>query len=218
MGFLIQGGPSCGCGQFCNRPSRQARPGLSTVVDPGFDRRVDVMRTTRNQVSLSSWAQPHPATESATWLRSAPCISRRMTTRDISRLMATRCARARTAKAEAEHVHSAYCGGLQTMRPQESSRGKGLKSPDTLKLLERFDWKSKIVAGDEICCQKSITTKIVEDGGDYTRGRADHALKRLRCPQRTPLPRCSTERQNRRTPEAAQGHGRTLLRKSAAPV
>jgi hypothetical protein len=78
--------------------------------------------------------------------------------------------------------------------------------------------ESKIVTGDAICCQKSITAKIVEDGGDYTRGHADHALKRLRCPQRTPLPWRLTERQNRRTPAPAQGHGRTLLRKSAAPV
>ena len=152
------------------------------------------MRTTRDQVSLSSWAQSHPATEGATRLRSAPCISRRMATRDISRLMARRCARARTAKAGAEHVHSAFCGGLQTMLSHESSRGKDLKSPDTLKLLERLDWKRKIVTGDAICCQKSITAKIVEDGGDYTRGHADHALKRLRCPQRTPLPWCLTER------------------------
>ena len=53
------------------------------------------------------------------------------------------------------------------MLSHESSRGKGLEIPDALKLLERLDLKGKIVTGDAIFCQKSITTKIVENGGNY---------------------------------------------------
>ena len=68
---------------------------------------------------------------------------------------------------KAEHVLSAFCGGLQTMLQQEASRGKGFEIPDALKLLERLDLKGKVVTGDAIFCQKSITAKIVERGGDY---------------------------------------------------
>ena len=68
---------------------------------------------------------------------------------------------------KAEHVLSAFCGGLQTMLQQEASRGKGHEIPDALKLLERLDLKGKVVTGDAIFCQKSITAKIVERGGDY---------------------------------------------------
>jgi len=68
---------------------------------------------------------------------------------------------------KAEHVLSAFCCDLQTMLQQEASRGKGLEIPDALKLLERLDLKGKVVTGDAMFCQKSITAKIVERGGDY---------------------------------------------------
>ena len=68
---------------------------------------------------------------------------------------------------KAEHVLSAFCGGLQTVLGHEASRSKGLEIPDALKLLERLDLKGKIVTGDAIFCQKSIAAKIVERGGDY---------------------------------------------------
>ena len=68
---------------------------------------------------------------------------------------------------KAEHVLSAFCGELRTVLSHEASRGKGLEIPDALKLLDRLDLKDKIVTGDAIFCQKSITTKIVERGGDY---------------------------------------------------
>lgn len=71
------------------------------------------------------------------------------------------------ADGRAEHVLSAFCGGLQSMLQQEASRGKGLEIPDALKLLERLDIKGKVVTGDAIFCQKSITAKIVEHGGHY---------------------------------------------------
>ena len=53
------------------------------------------------------------------------------------------------------------------MLSNEASRGKGVEIPDALKLLGRLDLKDKIVAGAAIFCQKSITAKIVERGGDY---------------------------------------------------
>jgi hypothetical protein len=68
---------------------------------------------------------------------------------------------------KAEHVLSAFCGESRTVLSHEVSRGKGLEIPDALRLLDRLDLKDKIVTGDAIFCQKSITTKIVERGGDY---------------------------------------------------
>ncbi len=67
----------------------------------------------------------------------------------------------------AEHVLSAFCGGLQTVLSHEASHGKDLEIPDALKLLERLDPKGKIITGDALFRQKSITAKIVESGGDY---------------------------------------------------
>ena len=75
--------------------------------------------------------------------------------------------RRKDSNGRAEHVLSAFCGDLQTVLGHEASRGKGLEIPDALKLLERLDVKGKIVTGDAIFCQKSITAKIVERGGDY---------------------------------------------------
>ncbi len=68
---------------------------------------------------------------------------------------------------KAEHVLSAFCGGLRTVLSHEASRGKGLEIPDALRLLDRLDLKNKIVTGDAIFRQKSMTRKIVESGGDY---------------------------------------------------
>jgi len=67
----------------------------------------------------------------------------------------------------ATHVLSAFCGGLQSVLGHEASRGKGMEIPDALKLLDRLDLQGKIVTGDAIFCQKSITAKIVEQEGDY---------------------------------------------------
>ncbi len=68
---------------------------------------------------------------------------------------------------KAVHVLSAFCGDLQEVVGHEASRGKGMEIPDALKLLERLDLTGKIVTGDAMFCQKSITAKIVERGGDY---------------------------------------------------
>lgn len=42
-----------------------------------------------------------------------------------------------------------------------------MEIPDALKLLEQLDLTGKIVTGDAMFCQKSITARIVERGGDY---------------------------------------------------
>ena len=68
---------------------------------------------------------------------------------------------------DATHVLSAFCAGLQSVLGNVASRGKGMEIPDALKLLERLDLKDRIVTGDAIFCQKSITAKIVEKGGHF---------------------------------------------------
>ena len=67
----------------------------------------------------------------------------------------------------AEHVLSAFCGGLQTILSHEASRGKGLEIPDALKLLARLDLRDRIVTGDAIFCQSAIAQTVVDAGGDY---------------------------------------------------
>lgn len=67
----------------------------------------------------------------------------------------------------AEHVLSAFCGGLQTILSHEASRGKGLEIPDALKLLARLDLRDRIVTGDAIFCQRAIAQTVVDAGGDY---------------------------------------------------
>ena len=67
----------------------------------------------------------------------------------------------------AVHCVSAFCHALQQVVDHTASRGKGMEITDALKLLDRIDLKDKIVTGDAIFCQKVITEKIVERGGDY---------------------------------------------------
>lgn len=68
---------------------------------------------------------------------------------------------------KAEHVLSAFCAGLEKSIGHTSSRGKGMEIPDALRLLNKIDLSGKVTTGDAIFCQKSITEKIVERGGDY---------------------------------------------------
>ena len=68
---------------------------------------------------------------------------------------------------KAEHVLSAFCAGLEKSIGHTSSRGKGMEIPDALRLLDKIDLSGKVTTGDAIFCQKSITEKIVERGGDY---------------------------------------------------
>jgi DDE_Tnp_1-associated/Transposase DDE domain len=67
----------------------------------------------------------------------------------------------------ATHVLSAFCASLQSIVGNEASRGKGMEIPDALKLLDQLDLKDKIVSGDAMFCQKSITAKIAGKGGGY---------------------------------------------------
>ena len=67
----------------------------------------------------------------------------------------------------AEHVLSAFSAALGQSAGHCSSRGKGLEIPDAMRLLEKIDLEGLIVTGDAIFCQKTITSRIVEKGGDY---------------------------------------------------
>lgn len=71
------------------------------------------------------------------------------------------------AEGKAEHVLSAFCASLGQSVGHSSSRGKGMEIPDALRLLEKIDLEGLIVTGDAMFCQKSITSRIVEKGGDY---------------------------------------------------
>ena len=67
----------------------------------------------------------------------------------------------------AEHVLSAFCATLGQSVGHSSSRGKGMEIPDAMRLLEKIDLEGMIVTGDAMFCQKTITYRIVEKGGDY---------------------------------------------------
>ncbi len=68
---------------------------------------------------------------------------------------------------KAEHVLSAFCAALQQSVGHTSSRGKGMEIPDALRLIDELDLEGMIVTGDAIFCQKTITSRIVDKGGDY---------------------------------------------------
>jgi hypothetical protein len=71
------------------------------------------------------------------------------------------------AAGRAEHVLSAFCSALEQSVGHVSSRGKGMEIPDALRLLDKIDLTGKVMTGDAIFCQKTITSKIVAKGGDY---------------------------------------------------
>ena len=71
------------------------------------------------------------------------------------------------AQGKAEHVLSAFCSGLEHSVGHRSSRGKGREIPDALRVLELIDLEGMIVTGDAMFCQKTITSRIVEKGGEY---------------------------------------------------
>lgn len=70
-------------------------------------------------------------------------------------------------EARAEHVLSAFCAALEQSVGHASSRGKGREIPDALRLLETINLEGLVVTGDAIFCQRTITSRIVEKGGDF---------------------------------------------------
>ncbi|MEJ2327167.1 MAG: ISAs1 family transposase [Chromatiaceae bacterium] len=70
-------------------------------------------------------------------------------------------------EARAEHVLSAFCAALEQSVGHTSSRGKGREIPDALQVLETIDLEGLVVTGDAIFCQRTITSRIVEKGGDF---------------------------------------------------
>ena len=70
------------------------------------------------------------------------------------------------ADGKAEHVLSAFCVALDQSVGHVSSRGKGMEIPDALRLIDQLDLTGKIVTGDALFCQKTITSKVVGKGGD----------------------------------------------------
>lgn len=70
-------------------------------------------------------------------------------------------------KGNAAHVLSAFCCGLRAVLGTKASQSKGMEIPDALKLLDDLNLENKIITGDAMFCQKSLTEKIVAKGGDY---------------------------------------------------
>jgi hypothetical protein len=68
---------------------------------------------------------------------------------------------------DAEHCLSAFAHAVHKVLGHTASRGKGMEIPDALELLDKIDLTDKVVTGDAMFCQKSITEKVVERGGDY---------------------------------------------------
>jgi DDE_Tnp_1-associated/Transposase DDE domain len=91
---------------------------------------------------------------------------------------------------DAEHCLSAFAHAVQKVLGHTASRGKGLEIPDALSLLERIDLTDKVVTGDAMFCQKSITEKIVERGGDYVfpvKGNQKNLLEDIQTAFETPV-------------------------------
>jgi len=70
------------------------------------------------------------------------------------------------ANGRAEHVLSAFCSAFEQSVGHVSSRGKGMEIPDALRLLAKIDLTGKVITGDAVFCQKTITSEIVAKGGD----------------------------------------------------
>ena len=70
------------------------------------------------------------------------------------------------ADGKAEHVLSAFCVALDQSVGPVSSRGKGMAIPDALRLIDQLDLTGKIVTGDALFRQKTISSKVVGKGGD----------------------------------------------------
>ena len=70
------------------------------------------------------------------------------------------------AEGKAEQVPCAFCVALEPSVGPVASRGKGMEIPDAPRLLNKMDLTGKGVSGDAIFRQKTITSKIVDKGGD----------------------------------------------------
>ncbi len=153
------------------------------MVDPLPDRRIAVVRTARHEGG-AFFSDAVSASEGATWFRSwndaLPCDAQRNFAGHPRRALAgVLCALCLEDNGKAHHIAidgktmraskdgegkatSAF-GVLRRLGDDSRTRGlaraKGFEIPDALKLLERLDLKGKIVTGDAIFWQKSITAR-----------------------------------------------------------
>jgi DDE_Tnp_1-associated/Transposase DDE domain len=91
---------------------------------------------------------------------------------------------------DAEHCLSAFAHALHKVLDHTASRGKGMEIGDALKLLEKIDLTGKVVTGDAMFCQKSLTETIVERGGDYVfpvKGNQKNLLEDIQTAFATPV-------------------------------
>jgi DDE_Tnp_1-associated/Transposase DDE domain len=91
---------------------------------------------------------------------------------------------------DAEHCLSAFAHALHKVLDHTASRGKGMEIADALKLLEKIDLTGRVVTGDAMFCQKSLTETIVERGGDYVfpvKGNQKNLLEDIQTAFATPV-------------------------------
>ena len=91
---------------------------------------------------------------------------------------------------DAQHCLSAFAHALHKVLDHTASRGKGMEIADALKLLEKIDLTGKVVTGDAMFCQKSLTETIVERGGDYVfpvKGNQKNLLEDIQTAFATPI-------------------------------
>lgn len=91
---------------------------------------------------------------------------------------------------DAEHCLSAFAHAVHKVLDHTASRGKGMEIADALKLLEKIDLTDKVVTGDAMFCQKNLTEKIVERGGDYVfpvKGNQKNLLEDIQTAFATPV-------------------------------
>jgi hypothetical protein len=91
---------------------------------------------------------------------------------------------------DAEHCLSAFAHALHKVLDHTASPGKGMEIADALKLLEKIDLTGKVVTGDAMFCQKSLTETIVERGGDYVfpvKGNQKNLLEDIQTAFATPV-------------------------------
>lgn len=91
---------------------------------------------------------------------------------------------------DAEHCLSAFAHALHKVLDHTASRGKGMEIADALKLLEKIDLTGKVVTGDAMFCQKSLTETIVARGGDYVfpvKGNQKNLLEDIQTAFATPV-------------------------------
>lgn len=111
------------------------------------------------------------------------------------------------------HALAAFCQEHNLVLAEEPIEHEGDKAEAELTvaptLIDRLEWHGRVLTGDALYCQRSLSQQVLDAGGDYlltvkaNQGRLYHALRRAFDAEARPL-------LDRRTAQTIdQGHGRT---------